>query len=346
MIAEATAQTGALEGADSPSRDDLEVCRRGRVGEPAWGRGPCAACHHALSLRPRALVTLPAAEHSQAELGWLFTDGVAAAARDPAQPPQRLGRTDLHLLHRRELAYQDAERQLLLRLPLDELGVRHCQAGMRAQTQERGTSEGHPLDSMHPSTPSSAGLVSLHQAICRAGMLAIPVSSARPIPPPPLGAVGLWRQRVQERVPLQYLTRAAHWRDMVLAVAPGVLIPRPETELLVDLALQAVRARPQLRSLPWADLGTGSGCLACGLARSLGAPRVFAVDRATAPVAVARANADRLGVGERVTVLQGSWAEPLLQPDLGLASGCGGLVSNPPYIPTQDLAGLQAEVGR
>ena len=75
----------------------------------------------------------------------------------------------------------------------------------------------------------------------------------------------LWRQRLQERVPLQYLTASAHWRDMVLAVGPGALIPRPETEQLVDLASAAVRESPDLSMGHWLDLGTGSGALALGL---------------------------------------------------------------------------------
>ena len=79
----------------------------------------------------------------------------------------------------------------------------------------------------------------------------------------------LWRQRLQERVPLQYLTASAHWRDMVLAVGPGTLIPRPETEHLVDLAAAAVRDSPALSTGHWLDLGTGSGALALGLASVL-----------------------------------------------------------------------------
>ena len=79
----------------------------------------------------------------------------------------------------------------------------------------------------------------------------------------------LWRQRLQERVPLQYLTASAHWRDLVLAVGPGTLIPRPETEQLVDLAAAAIQESPELASGPWLDLGTGSGALALGVASIL-----------------------------------------------------------------------------
>lgn len=70
-------------------------------------------------------------------------------------------------------------------------------------------------------------------------------------------------------MPLSYLTHSAHWRDMVLAVGPGALIPRPETELMVDLAVAAVEGRPELGLGHWLDLGTGSGALAVGLASAL-----------------------------------------------------------------------------
>ena len=74
---------------------------------------------------------------------------------------------------------------------------------------------------------------------------------------------------MEERVPLSYLTGSAHWRDLVLAVGAGVLIPRPETELMVDLAAAAVARSPPLGCGPWLDLGTGSGALAVGLASVL-----------------------------------------------------------------------------
>lgn len=64
---------------------------------------------------------------------------------------------------------------------------------------------------------------------------------------------------MQDRVPLQYIVGAAHWRDIVLAVGPGVLIPRPETEQLIDFVDEELKANPQLAAASWADLGCGSG---------------------------------------------------------------------------------------
>ncbi len=74
-----------------------------------------------------------------------------------------------------------------------------------------------------------------------------------------------YRDFTQDRIPLQYLLGRSHWRDFVLAVGPGCLIPRPETELLVDFTDEAVRGSPELLEAPWADLGTGSGAIAIGV---------------------------------------------------------------------------------
>lgn len=186
------------------------------------------------------------------------------------------------------------------------------------------------------------------------------------------------RARLQERVPFQYLLHTAHWADLVLAVGPGVLVPRPETEGLLSLAADALTATPQLAAAPWADLGTGSGAIAIGLARLLrrargsassrsssgsssesGAgsssdsasavqqqqqPCVLAVDVSPTALAYASANAASAGVAGDVALLAGSWLAPLLA--AGLAGRLGGLVSNPPYIPAAEMAGLQPEVGR
>lgn len=69
---------------------------------------------------------------------------------------------------------------------------------------------------------------------------------------------------------MQYLTHTAHWRDMVLVVGPGVLIPRPETEQLIDLVLAANIQQITDQGHPWVDLGTGTGAIAIGLSRILG----------------------------------------------------------------------------
>ena len=74
---------------------------------------------------------------------------------------------------------------------------------------------------------------------------------------------------MQEREPFQYLIATQHWRSHVLAVGPGVLVPRPETEAFYDLVTEALAKRPPLARLPWADLGTGSGAVAIAAAEAL-----------------------------------------------------------------------------
>ncbi len=137
----------------------------------------------------------------------------------------------------------------------------------------------------------------------------------------------IWDRHLRVQEPLQYLVGCCPWRDLELSVAPGVLIPRAETELLVELARRCCDAPPPRL---WADLGTGSGCLAVALARIWPDSRGLAVDLSPEALAQAGANVARHGLSERVTCCQGSWWEPL-------ADRAGALelvVANPPYIPT------------
>ena len=167
------------------------------------------------------------------------------------------------------------------------------------------------------------------------------------------GLRALWNARLDDRIPLQYLTSTSHWRDLVLVVTPATLIPRPETERMVDFVADALRQSPELARAPWADLGTGSGALAIAVARELrevarrntnDAPLVHAVDVDPAAIAVATENARRCLRDESDIALHvGSWFEPL--DALGVTS-FGGIVSNPPYIPSADVPHLQPEVVR
>ena len=150
----------------------------------------------------------------------------------------------------------------------------------------------------------------------------------------------LWERRLQERVPVQYLTGVAHWRNFSLKVTPAVLIPRPETELLIDLAVEAVKSYGVNPKSHWVDLGTGSGAIAIGLASELTNTTIHAVDCSSAALAVAQINADNLGFGSRVNFYQGLWWEPLEF----LKGQVSGMVSNPPYIPSSTVLTLQPEV--
>ncbi|MBD2098919.1 peptide chain release factor N(5)-glutamine methyltransferase [Trichocoleus sp. FACHB-591] len=154
----------------------------------------------------------------------------------------------------------------------------------------------------------------------------------------------LWQKRIEARVPVQYLAGTAPWRQFNLTVSPAVLIPRPETELIIDLAVVAAQSfSPELGSSAaeiWADLGTGSGAIAIGLATAFPKATVYAVDCSPDAIAVAQQNATDLGLSDRVQFRQGAWFQPLA----GLEGQLRGMVSNPPYIPSAMVSSLQPEV--
>jgi release factor glutamine methyltransferase len=154
----------------------------------------------------------------------------------------------------------------------------------------------------------------------------------------------LWQKRLQERLPVQYLVGTTPWRNFSLKVSPSVLIPRPETEYIIDLAASAVReSRAQEMSCGnWVDLGTGSGAIAIGLADILPEAKIHAVDCSAEALAIARENALKLGFGERIKFYHGSWWSPLAE----LKNRVSGMVSNPPYIPTDTVTQLQPEVAK
>jgi len=152
----------------------------------------------------------------------------------------------------------------------------------------------------------------------------------------------LWQRRLQERLPVQYIVQTTPWRNFKLAVSPAVLIPRPETEILIDLAVEAAKKSfiTELERGHWVDLGTGSGAIAIGLAAVFPAAKVHAVDRSSSALAVAQSNAQNLGYGDRIQFYLGSWWKPLAS----LSGQVSGMVSNPPYIPSSLVPNLQPEV--
>jgi release factor glutamine methyltransferase len=150
----------------------------------------------------------------------------------------------------------------------------------------------------------------------------------------------LWRQRIEQRLPVQYLVGHSHWRQFTLKVSPAVLIPRPETELMIDLVLEAVEAQPELATGTWVDLGTGSGAIAIGLADALPDATIHAVDLSVEALAIATENAQICGFGDRITFHQGRWFEPIAAFQGQLA----GVIANPPYIPTATILTLEPEV--
>ncbi len=148
----------------------------------------------------------------------------------------------------------------------------------------------------------------------------------------------LWQRRLHEHLPVQYIAGTTAWRKFQLAVSPAVLIPRPETEILIDLAV--VAANNEMKAGHWADLGTGSGAISIGLAEVLTNATIHAVDISPAALAVAQINAENLGFGERIQFYHGSWWQPLES----LKGQFSGMISNPPYIPSDTILTLQPEV--
>ena len=137
----------------------------------------------------------------------------------------------------------------------------------------------------------------------------------------------IWTKHLKDQTPLQYLIGRCPWRDFELEVSSDVLIPRQETEVLIDFALE--RAYSSEHGL-WADLGTGSGAIAVALARSLPCWNGYAVEISPDALLTARRNIDRLATKSKMKFLIGSWWEPL-KPYWGTLDL---VLTNPPYIPT------------
>ncbi len=138
--------------------------------------------------------------------------------------------------------------------------------------------------------------------------------------------------------PLQYVTGEVAFRHLVVKVRPGVLIPRPETEVLVDEALRVLRGIDEPLV---ADPCTGSGCVALSVAQEHPGARVWATDVSPIALAVAEENARRLALDDRIEVLGGDLLEPL-SADVRGRLDC--VVSNPPYIPSARMPELPPEV--
>ena len=141
--------------------------------------------------------------------------------------------------------------------------------------------------------------------------------------------------RRERREPVAYITGTREFWNLEFVVTPAVLIPRPESEFIIEAAL--ARLRDKSRAWVIADVGTGSGCLAITLAHELPAARVTATDLSPGALAVARDNAVRLGVYDRVTFVQTSLLADAHGPfDL--------IVANPPYVPLSNSTTLSADV--
>jgi release factor glutamine methyltransferase len=146
-------------------------------------------------------------------------------------------------------------------------------------------------------------------------------------------------ERRAAREPLQYLLGWEEFHGLRLAVTPDVLVPRPETEGLVAWALEALAERPEPVV---ADLGTGSGAIACAIAQAAPRAEVLAVELSGGALAVASRNVRALGLATRVRLLAGDLFAPLGS----IPASLDLVVTNPPYLPSAVIASLPPEVSR
>jgi len=155
--------------------------------------------------------------------------------------------------------------------------------------------------------------------------------------PPPAGFEEPFAAAIARRVnrePVAHITGHREFWGLDVLVSPAVLIPRPETELIVERALALVHVD---RPVTVVDVGTGSGCIAVAFAHDRPLACVVALDRSAAALAVAARNVARHQVGTRVHLVQGNLLDPIGGPvDL--------IVANPPYVDRADAPGLQPEV--
>ncbi|WP_330203258.1 peptide chain release factor N(5)-glutamine methyltransferase [Cyanobacterium sp. Dongsha4] len=150
----------------------------------------------------------------------------------------------------------------------------------------------------------------------------------------------IWDLRITKRCPVQYLIGECHWRNFTLKVTPDVLIPRPETELIIDLASEITFNYSHLKTGNFLDLGTGSGAIALGLAEAFPNSHIYAVDNSKSALKIAEENALKYGFESRVKFCHGSWFDPIND----LKNSFSLIVSNPPYIPSEMVLELEPEV--
>ena len=152
---------------------------------------------------------------------------------------------------------------------------------------------------------------------------------------------GLVRRRAAHE-PLQYLTGHQEFFGLDLQVTPDVLIPRPETEILVEAVLFWAQGSQQTNQ-KIVDIGAGSGAIALALAANLPAATIIALDLSRAALDVAQRNASRLALAERVRFVPSDLLQAL-QPEIAAGQLLDAVVSNPPYVPDGDASGMQPEV--
>jgi release factor glutamine methyltransferase len=159
-----------------------------------------------------------------------------------------------------------------------------------------------------------------------------------PVDPDRLRTLNEWVTRRLGREPLQYITGSCEFRGLGIKVSPDVLIPRPETELLVSEGITTVDSASPLIL----DLCTGSGCIAVAMAKEVPEARVFATDIGDGALRLAGENAAMHNVAGRIEFLEGDLFGALR--GLGLEGSFDLIISNPPYVSGDEMNGLQPEI--
>jgi release factor glutamine methyltransferase len=140
--------------------------------------------------------------------------------------------------------------------------------------------------------------------------------------------------------PIQYIAGEQEFYGLALRVTRAVLIPRPETEILVEAVLGEVKRAGQQSALRILDVGTGSGAIAIALAHNLPSAQIIAVDLSGTALKVAASNAARHGLADRIQFIESDLLEGLASDGLPFDV----IVSNPPYVPANDRASLHPQV--
>ena len=193
------------------------------------------------------------------------------------------------------------------------------------------------LTAIYPAYEAEAVADLVFQQLLHLDGLRFRMAARETVSPEIMAKLAALQARLLAHEPVQYVLGTAHFAGMELEVTPATLIPRPETEELVQLIEREQAGRPGRRVL---DVGTGSGCLALALARALPGAEVLAVDISAAALAVARRNAEAWAPAvafQQVDILR--------EMPIGIAPGTlDVLVSNPPYVRESERAGMRENV--
>lgn len=156
----------------------------------------------------------------------------------------------------------------------------------------------------------------------------------QPCPPDLEPRFSQWIARRERREPSAYIVGHREFWGLEFRVTPAVLIPRPETEIIVEEAVTLFRDADGMRM---AEIGTGSGCISVSIAHDLPGARITATDISDEALAIARENAERHGVAERVAFVRSSYLNAVAGP-------FQAIVANPPYVKESDAPGLSRQV--